>query len=349
MAGEVSLNWASDKPLIDAHGWQHESGLHVTKAVWCNGAFAFALGDGKVQFADQNGMKQAFKVHDNAILAAAPLDGAIVTCSDDGKVASTTPEGKITHLIDAPGRFFDQLATASWGGVAVADGRRIYIRLPDGSMREYKATGSVGGLAFSPKGRKLAASRNNGVSVYWVGTEREAPDTYEWQGAHGPVTWNARGDFIVTAMHENALHVWRTDNEKHGRMGGYPSRIKSLSWDQNGINLATSGADGVVIWPFSSKSGPIGQGAEQIPLKTDEIVATLAWHPSRNVIAVGTDHANLLLVRRDGAILPLARDLESVVTTLEWAEKGSALAFGCDSGRFGLIDFSNLVYCASRT
>lgn len=333
--------WGNETPLIETLGWQRRAQAHVTKAIWCEDQFAFALGDGTIQFANTDGLTKTVTAHEGACLAAAPLHGSIVTCSDDGKVISTAKDGTNTTLFNQLGRFFDQLATAPWGGIAVADGRRIYVLMPDNITREYKASGSVGGLAFAPKGRKLAASRNNGASVYWVGTDRDTPDDFEWQGAHGPITWNARGDFIITSMHENALHIWRTDNKKHGRMGGYPARIKSLSWDPKGVSLATSGADGVIIWPFGSKEGPIGQVAEQIPIKAEEIVSTVAWHPNSNVIAVGTDSGNVALVRRDGAIIPISVDLGSSVTTLTWTEKGKALAFGCDEGAFGVVDFSS--------
>lgn len=335
------MKWGNDTPLIGTLGWEEQTGLHVTKADWCGALCGFALGDGTILFAGPDGVRATVRAHDGACLAACALNGALVTCGDDGKVVATAPDGAQSIRFDKPGRFIDRLATAPWGGIAFADGRRIYALLPEGGLYEYMASGSVGGLAFSPKGRKLAASRNNGASVYLVGTERTVPEDYEWKGAHGPILWSLRGDFIVTAMHENALHVWRADHAKHGRMGGYPARIRSMSWDPKGDFLATSGADGVIVWPFAGKNGPIGQGAAQIPLKSGEIVSCLAWHPASDIIAVGTEAGNVALVRHDGATIAIAA-LQGPVTTLAWAARGHALAFGSDRGTLGIVDCTAL-------
>ena len=214
--------------------------------------------------------------------------------------------------------------------------------MPDSSNNErtverrYQASGSVGGLCFAPKGRKLAASRNNGASVYWVGTDRDTPDDYEWLGAHGPITWSPRGDFVVTSMQENALHVWRADNKKHGRMGGYPTRIKSMSWNPKGTALATSGSDSVVIWPFATKDGPIGQGAEQWPLQSNVALSQLCWHPMKDMILTGNYEGDVTLVRQDGAVVPVVKGLGSVVTSVVFSKDGNSLAFGTDHGAYGI-------------
>lgn len=337
---EAMLNWTDETPLIETNGWHKSTGSHATRAIWCGDICGFALGSGHILFADMNGTENLIQAHNGACLAAARFNNTIITSGDDGTVISTSRDGTQTTHFNQMGRFIDQLTTASWGAIAFADGRRIYVLMPEGKTREYRASGSVGGLAFSSKGRKLAASRNNGASVYWVGTERDTPDDYNWNGAHGLINWSPRGDFVVTSMHENALHVWRTDHQKHGRMGGYPTRIKSMSWDPKGTMLATSGADGIIIWPFDTKDGPIGKAAEQIPLKTDVIVSELSWHPKDNIIAVGTDQGDVLLVRRDGAIIPVILELGSAVTTLAWSDKGNALAFGTDSGEVGMITLS---------
>lgn len=339
-----TMNWGSETPLIDTLGWQKAAGAHATKAVWCGDHCAFALGDGTVLFADVTGEKARPQVHNGACLAATGLDGAVLTAGDDGRVISTLPNSATAVFLDRPGRFFDQIAAAEWGGIAVADGRRIVVLLPGEEPKEYRASSAVGGLDFSPKGRKLAISRNNGASVYWVGTDRQAPDDYEWKGAHHLITFSPRGDFLVTTMHENALHVWSTDQRKHGQMGGYPSRIKSISFDPKGNHLATAGADGIIIWPFSAKDGPIGKTAEQIPLQAGDLILAVAWHPKADVIAVGTANGKVVLARRDGALLPCALGLESAVTTLAWADKGKALAFGTDRGTIGVLDFSEFAH-----
>ncbi|MEP3631350.1 MAG: WD40 repeat domain-containing protein [Hyphomicrobiales bacterium] len=342
------MSWGSTTPLVEKSGWLENSDVHVTAVNALDQGFGFSFGDGSVLFVNENGEKHKFASHEGAILCAASLGDRLVTAGDDGRVVVTAPDGTQTVVFEQFGRFFDQLATSSWGGIAFADGRKIFVVMPDPAKpsvtieRRYQASGSVGGLCFGPKGRKLAASRNNGASVYWVGTDRDAPDEYEWLGAHGPITWSPRGDFVVTSMQENALHVWRADNEKHGRMGGYPTRIKSMSWNPKGTALATSGSNSVVIWPFATKNGPIGQGAVQWPLNSDVALSQLSWHSTKDMILTGNYEGDVTLVREDGALVPVAKELGSVVTSVAFSKDGKSLAFGTDEGAYGVVACADL-------
>ena len=342
------MSWGVTTPLVEQSGWLENDGVHVTAVNALDKGFGFAFGDGSVLFANADGEKHKFATHDGAVLCAASLGDRLVTAGDDGRVVSTASDGTQAIIFEQFGRFFDQIATSSWGGVAFADGRKIFVVMPDSVNsgrtieRRYQASGSVGGLCFGPKGRKLAASRNNGASVYWVGTDRDAPDEYEWLGAHGPITWSPRGDFVVTSMQENALHVWRADNEKHGRMGGYPTRIKSMAWSPKGTALATSGSDSVVIWPFATKNGPIGQGAVLWPLDSDIALSQLSWHPTKDVILTGNYEGDVTLVREDGALSPVAKALGSAVTSVAFSKDGKSLAFGTDEGAYGVVACADL-------
>ena len=73
------------------------------------------------------------------------------------------------------------------------------------------------------------------------------------------MTFSPDNKFLVTAMHEPALHGWRLADNRHMRMTGYPGRVRSMAWSAGGKALATSGADTVIIWPFASKDGPMGK------------------------------------------------------------------------------------------
>ncbi|MEP1444463.1 MAG: WD40 repeat domain-containing protein [Hyphomicrobiales bacterium] len=342
------MDWGSTTPLIESAGWLENDHVHVTAVSALDYGFGFAFGDGSVLFANANGDKHKFASHDGAALCAAPLGARLVTAGDDGRVVVTAIDGTQTVIYEQFGRFFDQLATSSWGGIAFADGRKVFAVIPDAANsqrtieRRYQASGSVCGLCFAPKGRKLAASRNNGASVYWVGTERDTPDDYEWLGAHGPITWSPSGEFVVTSMQENALHVWRTDHKKHGRMGGYPTRIKAMSWNPKGNALATSGSNNVVIWPFATKNGPIGQGAAQWPLNSNVALSQLSWHPKQDVILTGNYEGDVTLVHEDGAVLPVAQALGSVVTSVAFSKDGKSLAFGTDEGAYGVVACADL-------
>ena len=123
------------------------------------------------------------------------------------------------------------------------------------------------GIAFAPKGMRVACARYQGVSLHWVAGQAKPVDLH-WDGAHTGVTFSPDGRYIVTTMVENALHGWRLDNVKtaegtHMRMTGYPAKPKSLSWSRKGRFLASSGAQAAICWPFSGKQGPMGQAPQR--------------------------------------------------------------------------------------
>ena len=92
--------------------------------------------------------------------------------------------------------------------------------------------------------------------------------------------------FLVTAMHEPALHGWRLADSRHMRMTGYPTRVKSMSWGSGGRFLATSGADMVIMWPFVGKDGPMGKEPAMLA-RLQATVPAVACHPEEDVLAAG--------------------------------------------------------------
>ena len=61
---------------------------------------------------------------------------------------------------------------------------------------------SVGGLAINPKGKRLAATHYNGVSLWWLAAQDGQPTVLEWKGSHLQVAWSPDGDYVLTAMQE---------------------------------------------------------------------------------------------------------------------------------------------------
>ena len=73
------------------------------------------------------------------------------------------------------------------------------------------------------------------------------------------------------------------------RMGGYPSKPKSLVFLSKGNLLATSGANGVVVWPFAGGTGPMGKQAAEVGYDEAAMVVAVAGAPSLNWVAAGLD------------------------------------------------------------
>ena len=125
--------------------------------------------------------------------------------------------------------------------------------------KSIEVVSTVGGLAFAPKGLRLAIAHYNGASL-WFPNAKAEPDTLEWKGSHLGARFSPDGRFLVTSMQEPMLHGWRLDDRKDMRMSGYASRVRSLDWTADGKWLATSGSTQMVLWRFGVRT-PHGEAA----------------------------------------------------------------------------------------
>jgi WD40 repeat protein len=199
----------------------------------------------------------------------------------------------------------------------------------------------VRGLAFMPKGYRVAVAHYGGASL-WFPNAAAPPDLYEWKGSHLDITASPDGRFLVTSMQENALHGWRVADKAHMRMTGYPAKTRSLSWSGDGDWLATSGADACIVWPFHPKDGPMGQTPRECGVRPAK-VSCVAFHPKAAIIAVGYEDGFVMLCRlADGAeILVRATrqdEKRGAVTALAWDREGKRLLFGSADGEAGLLE-----------
>ena len=259
------------------------------------------------RWSDAAGEISRVAVHGGGILCAASDGKRIVTGGDDGKVVALDAKGEVTLLAtDAKRRWIDNVALHPDGAVAWSAGKTAFVRSGKGEEKSFDAPSTVGGLAFAPKGLRLAIAHYNGVTL-WFPNMAAKPEFLEWAGSHLGVIFSPDNKFLVTAMHEPALHGWRLADNRHMRMTGYPGRVRSMSWSAGGKALATSGADTVIIWPFTSKDGPMGKEPAMLaPLQAR--VAVVACHPKQDILAAGYSDGTVLMVRlEDGAEILVRR------------------------------------------
>jgi WD40 repeat protein len=273
------------------------------------------------------------------VLVAAGDGERFVTGGDDGRVAVTGADGSTRTLAEAKGAWIDTLALHAGGAYAFGAGRRVVARDDKGRERTLEVPSAARGLAFAPKGYRLAVSHYNGVSL-WFPNLDAAPEALDWKGSHLDVTWSPDGRFVVTSMQENALHGWRLQPDKgHMRMSGYPSKTRCLAWSRDGKWLGTSGAEAAILWPFDSKEGPTGKAPRECGVRAAKVTQT-AFHPASPVLAAAYEDGCILLIRLSDASELLARRAVpgSGVTALAWDKTGRRLAFGCADGQAGVLN-----------
>src|SRR4051812_20929004 len=312
-------------------------GMPVTSVHFLGEHAAFVGGEENVAIVSGEGEISRIPVHGGGILCAASDGARLVMGGDDGKLVALDASGEVTLLATDPKRrWIDNVALHPDGGVAWSAGKTAFIQSGKAAEKSLDAPSTVGGVAFAPKGLRLAVAHYNGVSL-WFPNMAAKPEVLEWAGSHLAVTFSPDNKFLVTAMHEPALHGWRVADAKHMRMTGYPGRVRSMSWSAGGKALATSGADAVIMWPFASRDGPMGKEPAMLaPLPAR--VSMVACHPKNDILAAGYSDGTILMVRTgDGAEILVRRRGGAQVAGLAWNAKGTQLAFATEDGDAGLL------------
>ena len=195
---------------------------------------------------------------------------------------------------------------------------------------------SAGGLAFAPKGFRLAIAHYNGATL-WFPNAQAKPEFLEWKGSHLGVALSPDGRFLITMMQEPMLHGWRLVDSKHMRMSGYAARVRSIAFTASGDYLATGGSDQLILWPFQGKDGPMGKQPKLLAPHSARL-AIVACHPKEEAVAAGYADGMVLLVRvADGAEILAKRPGAAPVSALAFSPDGASLAFGCEDGIAGLV------------
>jgi WD40 repeat protein len=313
----------------------------VVGACFLKTTAVFTLGDETLLFATGASDPRRVAVHGGGILTVASDGQRIVTGGDDGKIIATAADmTTATVAADPKHRWIDHVAIAPDGTVAWSAGKEAFVQSRKGEPRMMVAPSTVGGLAFAPKGLRLAIAHYNGVTLWFPNATEAAPEHLEWKGSHLDVTFSPDGRYLVTAMQEPTLHGWRLVDGKHMRMSGYSAKVRATAWTADGKWLATSGAPELIIWPFHGKDGPMGKQPLMLA-PTENKVSAVACHPRNDVIATGYEDGVIFLVRMaDGAEILARRPGGSPVSALAWDEAGTRLAFGTEDGDAGIIDLA---------
>ncbi|MGO9005066.1 MAG: WD40 repeat domain-containing protein [Beijerinckiaceae bacterium] len=316
-----------------------EAGAYVTAATFLGGTPVLALGDGSVVLLGEAGSRRVIVHEGGAILVAAQAGGRLVTGGDDGRVMAIDAQANCELIVDENGKWIDALALRDDFSIAWSSGKEVRARDPKGKVKGFAAPSSVRGLAFAPKGYRLAIAHYNGATL-WFPNAAAKPELFEWKGAHLDVTMSPDGRFLVTSMQENSLHGWRVTDKRNMRMTGYPAKTRSYSWSPDGHWLATSGAEACIIWPFRDKDGPMGKAPRECGVRQAK-VSRVAFHPKALVIAIGYEDGWILLCRlEDGAEILIRgqqEGAEDAISALVWSPDGRRLLFGTAEGRAGLL------------
>ncbi len=350
------------KPPTSAHHvWQSDSPINaLVWGGWEARTLVAALGDGTVacwrpELAQPLMLQMPGKV---TALQAVAVQHEVVVSGDDGCLQMVTPEVEMLPLPKLEAKDWPEalVALPRLRAVAVAMGKAVWCVFLNGKPPEllHKSAHTVAGLALAPNGQRLAVSHYNGVTLLNLENPKVPPRVLEWQGIHGVVTYSPDGKWVVSAMQDQTLHLWRLSDGYDLHMRGYPSKIHSVSWSFDGGTLATSGGVGVPLWNFKGPNGPAGMAANVVGeglLFQEDTVQTVAMHPNGPFVAAGwrQNGVHLIDIIQDKSV-PLWLDAMlgeglsvGPVTALAWRPDGHMLAMGSQKASLCVIDFKMLL------
>lgn len=302
---------------------------------------AAALGDGRLALlaADETPQEpHSVQVHDGVGLSLAACGEAFISGGDDGRLVRIEAGAEPRILHHAQGKWIDHAAADAKGScIAFAMGKQLSI------LREKESAptaplihpSSVGGLAFSPNGKRIAASHHNGVSLWWSNAQTQSPTLLSWKGSHLAVSWHPDGKILMTAMQDNALHGWRLSDMNEMRMQGYAGKIHAMDWTPRGKWLATSGAPQAICWPFFG-GGPWGKTPLALGHDRGIMARMVAANPKDDLVAIGYQDGMIELAPLDGRpgvmIHPPVDGDGCAVTGLVWNAAGDCLFASTENG-----------------
>ncbi len=307
---------------------------------------AFALGDGTLRLTGRGSDAwQTVAAHDGAALALCGDGGdGFLSGGDDGRLVRVGADASVSVLAEYGMKWVEHVASFADGKqrlLACAVGKQVHLFDGAGAAQKSLAhPSSVTGIAFDARGKRIAASHYGGASLWFVASKSDNPRLLEWKGSHTGIVISPDGDVVVTAMQENALHGWRLSDGQHMRMSGYPAKTASMSFSRGGKWLATSGAESVVLWPFTG-GGPMGKAPSELAGGGSVLCSAVACHPQHEAVAAGFADGMVVLVDiASDRILPVVGPGRGAVSALAWSGDGSLLALGTESGFAALVDFS---------
>ena len=346
-ASAVLRHWSVGQPLL---------GLAINRrGDWV----AAATGGGGVVVlpAEDAGVDpKILRVHEGVSLELiADADAhAFLSAGDDGRLFIIDPEiDAPTQIAEHKGKWIDHVAASASGGLrAYAIGKTLYRLDPSGCELAPPTAlpSSIGGLAFSPDGGRLAVSHFGGVSLFDANSPALPSVVLPWKGSFLNLLWSPGGAFLLAALQDNAVHGWKVDAPQaegghEMQMAGYESKVRSMAFTAGGKYLATSGAAQAVCWPFTD-GGPWEKKPLLLGGVEGRLVTCASPHPAEGLVAVGFDDGMMMLAPLDGRmeimILPPLAPRGAGVVGMVWNKEGNSLMTATEDGTLRLFTLASI-------
>ena len=329
------LDAASPSGVL-GRGWFAMVGDYAISGGWTLGGEALVVGDtggGVYAFNGESGATAWVRseVHDGGVLsmAAHPDGTAFATSGQDGRVLIwSATDGQISRAIDVGSGWVENVAWSPDGKrLAASCSRQVFVYDAEGAeiWRSDDHPSTVSAIAWS-NARELATACYGRASFFDAATGK-LRQKLEWQGSLVSMVLSPGGGIVACGSQDNSVHFWRRSTGQDSEMFGYPGKPSALAFDDSGTLLATSGGAAVTVWSFRKK-GPEGTRPGVLEFHVQP-VTSLAFAPGTMRLASGGRDGGVVVwsLQRNGKGRPVgAQDVEDPVSKLYWRPDGSGLA-----------------------
>ena len=317
-------------------GWSAAVGDYAIAGGWTLDGGALVVGDaaGGVYAFDGKSGASAWarrEGHDGGLLALTlhPDGTVFATAGQDGRVLIwDVAEGRVRHTIDIGGGWVENLAWSPDGRrLAASCSRQVRAYAADGGevWRSDDHPSTVSAIAWSGAG-ELATACYGRVTFFDADTGA-LRQQLEWKGSLVSMALSPDGDIVACGSQDNSVHFWRRSTGQDSMMSGYPGKPSALAFDNAGTLLATGGSERVTVWSFRG-DGPEGTRPGVLNLHVQPVTTLVFARRSLRLASGDRDGAVIVWsLQKKGVGGPIgAAAVADAVAELRWRPDGRGLA-----------------------
>ncbi|MEX3010569.1 WD40 repeat domain-containing protein [Hoeflea sp. TYP-13] len=262
----------------------------------------------------------------------------------EGNLSALTPQGDLLSSGHAMDKAISAIsASPNNASYACAAGNLIQIAQWDlgEPSCEIETKQTINNLAFSPDGQHIAATHDDGVSIWDMSGKLFKSQKKTLNSAPAKVRWSADGKWIAYTFASGGFCLIDLKNNQARNFEDYPTAVKSIAFSKPANIVATSGAYRAVAWSLEHPLTDSDSCAAVTSGKPGFVaVDSIAASPDRDLLAVGYANGLLCLTKIGSQDEMLLRQNDDAgISSLSWSDNGSFLAVGMSNGKFALVEF----------